>query len=97
MQVILDLVDHRFILLRLHAEKHDIALSGNKGVVGGGLDAKALMRCVRVFKRRIRAIDLVRRNEAFLDDSCDDGSRHVAAADETKSHSSSSIAPRGVI
>ena len=59
MQVILDLVDHRFILLRLRAEKYDIALSSNKGVVGGGLDAKALVRCVRVFKRRIRAIDLV--------------------------------------
>lgn len=51
MQVILDLVDHRFILLRLHAEEHDIALSGNEGVVGGGLDAEALMRCVRMFRR----------------------------------------------
>ena len=51
MQVILDLVDHRFILLRLHAEEHDIALSGNEGVIGGGLDAEALMRCVRMFRR----------------------------------------------
>lgn len=51
MQVILDLVDHCFILLRLHAEEHDITLSGDEGVVGGGLDAEALMRCVRMFER----------------------------------------------
>ena len=51
MQVILDLVDHCFVLLRLHAEEHDITLSGDEGVVGGGLDAEAFMRCVRMFER----------------------------------------------